>query len=40
MAPLRTASSLVGKTLPYLAISLVATAIILVAARLLFGVEI
>ena len=31
---------MVGKTLPYLAISLVATAMILVAARVLFGVEI
>jgi ABC-2 type transport system permease protein len=40
MAPLRTAELVVGKTLPYLAISLIATLIILVAARLLFGVEI
>lgn len=31
---------IVGKTLPYLGISLVATLIILVAARLLFGVEV
>ncbi len=40
MAPLRTAELIVGKTLPYLGISLLATVIILVAARLLFGVEI
>ena len=40
MAPLRTAELVVGKTLPYLGISLVATAMILVAARVLFGVEI
>jgi ABC-2 type transport system permease protein len=40
MAPLRTAELIVGKTLPYLGISLVATLIILVAARLLFGVVI
>ena len=40
MAPLRTAELIIGKTLPYLAISLLATVIILVAARLLFGVEI
>jgi len=40
MAPLRTAELIVGKTLPYLAISLLATLIILVAARLLFGVVI
>jgi ABC-2 type transport system permease protein len=40
MAPLRTAELVVGKTLPYLAISLVATVMILVAARVLFGVEI
>src|SRR6185503_18053946 len=40
MAPLRTAELIVGKTLPYLAISLVATVMILVAARILFGVEI
>ena len=35
---LHPAELIVGKTLPYLAISLVATAIILVAARVLFGV--
>jgi ABC-2 type transport system permease protein len=40
MAPLRTAELIVGKTLPYLAISLVATVMILFAARVLFGVEI
>src|SRR5262249_35109381 len=40
MAPLRTAELIVGKTLPYLAISLLATVIILVSARLLFGVVI
>ena len=40
MAPLRTPELIIGKTLPYLGISLVATLIILVAARLLFGVEI
>jgi len=40
MAPLRTVELIIGKTLPYLAISLLATVIILVAARLLFGVEI
>ena len=40
MAPLRTAELVVGKTLPYLAISLVATVVILLAARVLFGVEI
>lgn len=38
VAPLSTFQLLAGKTLPYLAISLVATAIILAAARLLFGV--
>jgi ABC-2 type transport system permease protein len=35
---LRPAELIVGKTLPYLAISLVAAALILVAARFLFGV--
>ena len=40
MAPLRTAELIVGKTLPYLGISLLATLIILVSARILFGVEI
>ena len=37
---LHPAELIVGKTLPYLAICLVATAIILVAARLLFGVTV
>jgi ABC-2 type transport system permease protein len=40
VAPLRTWELILGKTLPYLAISLLATFIILVAARLLFGVVI
>ena len=40
VAPLRTWELIVGKTLPYLGISLIATVIILVAARLLFGVVI
>ena len=40
VAPLRTWELIVGKTVPYLGISLVATLIILVAARGLFGVEI
>lgn len=38
VTPLRPLQLLAGKTLPYLVISLVATAIILVAARVLFGV--
>ncbi len=37
---LRPVELLIGKTLPYLMISLVATAIILLAARLLFGVAV
>jgi drug efflux transport system permease protein len=37
---LRPGELIVGKTLPYLAISLVATLIILIAARLLFGVSV
>ena len=37
---LRPAELLIGKTLPYLMISLVATAIILLAARVLFGVAV
>jgi ABC-2 type transport system permease protein len=37
---LRPGELIVGKTLPYLAISLVATFIILIAARLLFGVSV
>ena len=40
VAPLRTGELILGKTIPYLGISLVATLIILVAARALFGVEI
>ncbi|MGE0452023.1 MAG: ABC transporter permease [Vicinamibacteria bacterium] len=40
VAPLRTAELILGKTIPYLGISLVATFIILLAARLLFGVVI
>jgi ABC-2 type transport system permease protein len=40
VAPLRTWELIVGKTVPYLGISLLATVIILVAARLLFGVVI
>ena len=40
VAPLRTWELILGKTLPYLGISLLATLIILLAARVLFGVEI
>jgi ABC-2 type transport system permease protein len=40
VAPLRTWELIVGKTVPYLGISLVATVIILAAARVLFGVVI
>jgi ABC-2 type transport system permease protein len=40
VAPLRTWELILGKTIPYLGISLVATLIILIAARALFGVEI
>ena len=40
MAPLRTWELIVGKTVPYLAISLLATVIILASARVLFGVVI
>jgi ABC-2 type transport system permease protein len=40
VAPLRTWELVLGKTVPYLGISLLATLIILVAARVLFGVEI
>lgn len=40
VAPLRTVELILGKTIPYLGISLLATLIILVAARALFGVEI
>ena len=40
VAPLRTWELIVGKTVPYLGISLLATVIILLAARVLFGVAI
>jgi ABC-2 type transport system permease protein len=40
VAPLRMGELILGKTIPYLGISLVATFIILLAARVLFGVEI
>ena len=40
VAPLRTWELIVGKTVPYLGISLVATFVILLAARILFGVVI
>jgi ABC-2 type transport system permease protein len=40
VAPLRTPELILGKTLPYLVISLIAAVIILVAARILFGLEI
>jgi ABC-2 type transport system permease protein len=40
VAPLRTWELIVGKTIPYLGISLVATFAILLAARVLFGVTI
>jgi ABC-2 type transport system permease protein len=40
VAPLRTAELILGKTIPYLGVSLIATGIILGAARLLFGVTI
>ena len=40
VASLRPGELIVGKTLPYLGISLTATAIILVAARVLFGVAV
>lgn len=40
VAPLRTWELILGKTMPYLGISLVATLIILLAARGLFGVQI
>jgi ABC-2 type transport system permease protein len=40
VAPLRTWELILGKTIPYLGLSLLATLIILVSARLLFGVEI
>ena len=40
VAPLRTWELILGKTIPYLGISLLATVIILLAARVLFGVTI
>jgi drug efflux transport system permease protein len=40
VTPLRIGELIVGKSLPYLGISLVASAIIVAAARLLFGVEV
>ena len=40
VAPIRTVELILGKTLPYLGISLAATAIIIGAARVLFGVEV
>ena len=40
VAPLRTVELILGKTLPYLAISFVAAVLILLAARVLFGVEV
>jgi ABC-2 type transport system permease protein len=40
VAPLRTAELILGKTTPYLVISFVASAMILLAARALFGVEV
>jgi len=40
VAPLRTWELILGKTLPYLAISFIAAVTILVAARLLFGVQV
>jgi ABC-2 type transport system permease protein len=40
VSPVRTVELILGKATPYLAISLVATAIILIAARLLFGVAV
>jgi ABC-2 type transport system permease protein len=40
VAPLRTLELILGKTFPYLGISLLGTLIVLVAARVLFGVEV
>ncbi len=40
MAPIHTSQLILGKTLPYLVISLLATVIILVTARALFAVEV
>jgi ABC-2 type transport system permease protein len=40
VAPLRTLELILGKTFPYLGISLLGTLIVLLTARLLFGIEI
>jgi len=40
VAPLRTLELILGKTFPYLGVSLLGTLIVLVAARVLFGVEV
>ncbi len=40
VAPLRTFELILGKTFPYLGVSLLGTLIVLVTARLLFGVEV
>jgi drug efflux transport system permease protein len=40
VAPLRTVELILGKCIPYLAVSLLGTLIVLVTARVLFGVEI
>jgi ABC-2 type transport system permease protein len=40
VAPLGTAELILGKTLPYLVVSFLASLVILVAARVLFGVEV
>ena len=40
VAPIRTHELILGKTLPYLVVSFAATLIILLAARVLFGVEV
>lgn len=40
VSPVRTVELILGKAMPYLVISLLATAIILVAARVLFGVAV
>jgi ABC-2 type transport system permease protein len=40
VAPIRTAELILGKTLPYLAISFLGAVLILLAARVLFGVEV
>jgi len=40
VAPIGNLEVILGKTLPYMVISFIATAVILIAARLLFGVEV